>query len=229
MHRLYDWSSSENFSEILSQKVPTDPTDFFSRPENQIFRDAILARMFAEKSGAAAIKMIEDKYSSVDFQIELRGSVLNIQSTEAGLPGRRIAQEYKQLKAAGYPIREDPEEKIQERRAAIPGALQTAVRKKCAINYSDAQNICLLIYLNLGTYDLDREEIEQELIQYTEEARQHFRSVWVLWSSRLYRCWPNPFIQKAWYRPKRFECERVAMYHDFREAFSLLEKPSSRT
>ena len=103
----------------------------------------------------------------------------------------------------GYPPRDDPFEEWEHRRRAIPAALQAAIKKKVGKNYGDAAELCLLIYFNLGTYGYQRHEIEIEVVRLTEPAKDHFRSVWVYWSGRLYRCWPNPSIRtEGWFRPK---------------------------
>jgi len=200
---LYQWTPTKNFRAILTRVLrPIDSAEFFCRTENQELRDASLAGMFGDYCHARQLRLVQT--DSIDFEVELRnGKCLKLQSIEADRDGRQRGKEYRDWKLSGYPQRDDPFEEWEHRRRTIPAALETAVKKKIAKNYGDAEQLGLLIYLNLGTYGYQRHEIEIEMVRLTEPARDHFRSVWVYWSGRLYRCWPNPSIRtEGWFRPK---------------------------
>jgi hypothetical protein len=160
------------------------------------FRDAYYAKICASIMGVRHLRLSPKDEKSADFELQLRnGEILPFQATVADSDDRKIGHEYQVWRNEGYPPRADPAEDWWERRLEIAPALLRAVAKKApkpSRRYSP--DMRLLIFLNLGTYDDWREEIELELATCAAPAALWFRSVWVLWSGRLYRCAPNPFL-----------------------------------
>jgi hypothetical protein len=169
----------------------------------QWLKDGIIADWFATKTNASLVRLIPE--CRPDFEVRYRnGLSLKFEATIADLPNREMGREAQDRDNSGQTIHDDPAADWVLRRQAIPDALERACNKKVDIPYDG--DTCLLIYLNLGTYDCWQSEIECDLIAHTANARSHFRSVWVLWSGRLYRVWPQPFLGNgAVFRPGRHE------------------------
>ena len=199
MHR--DWffrtQSRSSFCQKFEElRWKTDAADFICDSRNQWMRDAFFASKFAVATHATRVQLLES--SSADFRVEWTGRHrLDLQATVADLPERKIGQELRDRKIVGYPDRWDPGSEWQRRRLALPTALRSATMRKVERNYSDAQKIGLFIYCNLGTYGSWKCEIEEDLVRNTAAARGIFHSVWALWSGRIYRCWPNPFLGRV--------------------------------
>jgi hypothetical protein len=160
------------------------------------FRDVYCAKKCASLMGVRRLRLSPQDEKSADFEVQLRnGEVLPFQTTVADSEGRKIGLEYQDWRDEGYPPSHDSGEDWWRRRLEIAPALLRAVAKKApkpSRRYSP--DMRLLIYLNLGTYDSWREEIELEIATCAAPAALWFRSVWVLWSGRLYRCAPNSFL-----------------------------------
>lgn len=185
--QLSRWMPAKRFqAEVRVLLNGCDSADFY-RPQNQWLRDAYLASTFSEHVHPRLVRLVDESLSRPDFEVQLRnGRSLLIEATEADLPGRRRHDEYRDAKAKGYPLRHDPGEKWKERRDAIPSAVAAAVQRKIWKVYPP--DTSLLIYVNLGTYGLWRDEIEKEIRENASLAQAKFKSVWAIWSGRLYRC-----------------------------------------
>ena len=175
---------ADNLRRVL--ELYSAPDDFWS-PGRVWLRDAHSAAHFAKKTCARNVGLIAAERP--DFEVEYRnGIVLRFETTLADRPNRKYREECNSAPR----IRSVPESELFARRNEIPNALWRAAVKKSRKHYEP--NVHLLIYLNLGTHDFWRREIESELIEHTRPAREYFRSIWVLWSGRLYRTWPEPFL-----------------------------------
>lgn len=164
--------------------------DFWS-PQSQWLRDAYHAERFAALTSARAVRLFEG--SAPDFEVRYNGGLtLAVESTLADLPDRKIAEERRVWADAGRPLQADPVEDWKSRRNAVSSALAASISKKEKKYDEGAYSIgtILLIYLNLGTYDQWREEIERDIASTAALCNRKFRSIWVLWSGRLYRAWP---------------------------------------
>lgn len=185
------WHEIGAFAGALEEhRASVGSAEYFNNPRHQWLRDAWIAHTFARHTGAARLRLAGNG-DWPDFCVELDdGRRISCEATEADLPDRRRGNEYKVWQQNGYKPRHDPEADWRKRRDAIPVALDRAVVAKLAKGYPRGV-AALVIYLNLGTYDEWREEIEPEIVAHTERALTCFSSVWVLWSARLYKCWPG--------------------------------------
>lgn len=179
----------ERLDSILEANI--SPYDFHA-PGMQWLKDAIIARQFAELTSAAGVGLIAEKRP--DFEVQYRnGKILRFEATRADIAGRRMAKEHKEQWHSGVTVQSLPEDILEVRRRAIPGALEAAARRKARKSTLYSAETNLLIDLNLPTHGYDDEVIGGELIEFTQHARQLFNSIWVLWSGRLFRTWPEPF------------------------------------
>jgi len=195
--RLHDWLSPRTFSSELNRllKRHNCGNEYY-----QWHRDGSHASTFAQHACATAVRLLRQGqdgcgYSVPDFEVKLRNKqVMRVEATWADFEGRKLVEESRSWKAGE--IRYDGGlETLSTRRLEIPKALTRVVGNKIAKTY--APGTSLFIDLNLGTHDHWRTEIEQDILEYTQPAADRFRSVWVYWSNRLYRCHPNPSVGHA--------------------------------
>ena len=214
--QFFELQSTGLFRQRLERVLDTHVSPYsFWAPGTGWLRDAIAAKWFAEKTAAKLVGLIPG--AQPDFEVQYRnGTRLQFEATLADMPARKMARDERIAWDKNETVRTDTGRDWSTRRKAIPEALETASKRKAhkaerGLYPSDTN---LLIYLNLGTYDRWRDEIELELVEHTKLARPHFRSIWVLWSSRLYRTWPDPFLGSATtFRPPRHELGKAVNFH----------------
>jgi hypothetical protein len=213
--QLYGLQSLSSFRQQLAQELDDriSPYDFWA-PGTEWLKDAICAKWFAEKTAAKKVGLIAA--DQPDFEVQYHtGLRLRFEATHAGMPGRKMALEEKLQWNSGQSLRMDAENNWRARREAVPAALEAASKRKLenALKGLYGPGTNLLIYLNLGTFDYWRDEIERELVEHTKLVRPHFNAVWVLWSSRLYRTWPEPFLgSPGAFRPRRHELGKAVNF-----------------
>ncbi|MEQ8823001.1 MAG: hypothetical protein RIC14_01360 [Filomicrobium sp.] len=192
------WQATSVFKrEVIQVEKSMTEVEYFSRQAKWL-REAHLASIFAQKTGAKRVRLAANDVKREDFEVLLRnGNAMQVQAAEAIQPGRKRKEEYLRLAELGSWAERDPVENWLERRRALPAIIREIAKNKTAKGYS--RSISLLIYVNLGpTYGYWNDEIEVDLIECTAPARGQFRTVWALWNDRLYRCWPTPFLGLRW-------------------------------
>jgi len=153
----------------------------FNKSGTTFILEAWIAGHFANVVGATTVRLIDDQWP--DFELRLNENLIRFETTEADVPGRKRGDEYRQSPQ----MMEDPVEDWIARAEAVPGALKTAVRKKKAKLYSKHEN--LLIYLNIGEYGIRHREIIAAFPDATKDARDIFKSVWILWKQQAFEVW----------------------------------------
>ena len=149
-------------------------------------REANLAAAIARASRAQRVRITDDAKGGADSEIVLRdGTLVRFQHVEADYDGRRRGDEYKAWARNGFPLRIDRSEEMERKRAEFPSAIRRVVDnkvgKKNAGKYDET--ISLLVHVNLGSYTLDQEALELELLESTHPASNHFKSVWAWWAA----------------------------------------------
>jgi hypothetical protein len=182
------WLTTAEFSEKYDAIAGTiDSADFFCSSRIQWLRDAWAAAQYAQLSGAVKVRLISDEWP--DFEVQhSNGELERVEFTEADVPNRKRAEEYRNDKMRGYPVEADPYQDWVARRKKIPDALRAAVEKKARKLYGGAKRVSLLIYLNIGTYGEWHDEIIGEIHTFTAKAHDIFAAVFVLWNGELIRC-----------------------------------------
>jgi hypothetical protein len=184
---LTDWQTPKALGRVLDgMRTSYASNRIFNDPKlNKRYRELWAGLAFCRATSSRKIRWTKDDAKNSDFEVTQRdGIILPLQFVEADLPGRRRGDEYRRNAGKYNRIAPDPFTAWQTRRSAIPIALAETIKKKAAKNYPP--NVGLLIFLNLETYGEWYEEIEREMA--------NFRSVWVIWSGRLYRAMPNPSV-----------------------------------
>lgn len=192
---LYEWRSAKTFARVLAGVRSTySAMDLFTVPAlNRSHRELWAVREVCRKASARKAQMTREDGKSSDFDVMLRdGTRLRLQFVEADVPGRRRGDEYRMLAGMPNRVEADPYSEWVARRSTIPEALENCIRSKATKGYP--ADVSLLIYLNIGTYGEWSTEIEREMIAAARKFGSGFRSVWVIWSGKLYRAWPNPSL-----------------------------------
>jgi hypothetical protein len=220
---LEQWQARGNFARIVSaENAKCDSVQIWGARQKWL-REANLANSVANAARAKRVRLARDIDGDADSEVELRdGTFIRFQHVEADIEGRRRGDEYKEWAKRGFIRRIDPGEDAARKRAEFPSAIRRVVLKKVEKKRAGKydETISLLVYVNLGIYSLDREELELELLECTRPAAHQFRSVWAWWSGRLYRCWPSPFIGSLdSFRPSPCWPSRVDGYRIFRSVF----------
>jgi hypothetical protein len=191
-----NWQSLKSFEDKYNQFVRErrePPRDVWATDSSHAFREGFAAIRCARNIGARSLRINPEDAKEPDIDIKLRsGGVISFQETIADLEGRQMAKEHRDWAAAGRAPRPDPVKDWWARRQEVGPAITRAIDLKSAKKYPPQTR--LLIYLNLGTYETWRDEIEADIVRFSAPGLQWFASVWVLWEGRLYRAAPNPFL-----------------------------------
>jgi hypothetical protein len=115
-----------------------------------------------------------------DGQVEIGPRTVNIEITIALTEGRRMGDEYK---PSSMKLRLDPVENWIERAEEIPAALEKAIEKKVAKNYSS--DLRLLVYLNINDGGIRQLETEQAIARVKQRHAHSFGGLFVIWKDKL--------------------------------------------
>ena len=179
---MSQWRSPREMNEYVDELMAAAGSKaLFNKPGTTFILEAWIAGHFANVVGATTVRLIDDQWP--DLEVRLNDNLIRFEAIEADVPGRKRGDEYRQPPK----MVEDPVEDWIARAEAVPGALQTAVRKKQAKLYSKHEN--LLIYLNIGEYGIRHREIISAFPDATKDARDIFKSVWILWKEQAFEVW----------------------------------------
>lgn len=176
-------------------------------------REAWTAGRFAQVRGADTVRLWPGDRPDCELVFQGRQELFEI--VEADQPGRQRSAEYRELirrAERGEPdmVEDDPVENWITRAASGPQMLQEAATKKARKGYDPS--VGLLIYLNLGEYDIRRQEIEASMQRCTASAKDAFDDVWVLWKGIPYPVWRRgeAVPMDAWPKRRDDEEDRLA-------------------
>jgi hypothetical protein len=182
---LQHWLSPQEFrrrSENYRDAVPSGR--LFKVPGHQFLFEAWTACQFIGLITCDAVRLFNVRWP--DFQTRNGKIVRGYEVAEVLEPGRRRGDENWDDKWGEY----DSEKDWYRRAALTPQALRDAVAKKVAKHYPPNE-AALLIYLNIHEWDVRQKEIEADLHDATELAKDTFTDVWVLWKHKLYHLWKD--------------------------------------
>ena len=189
------WHPRNSFQTTLDQILAgVDSADYFNQPGMQWLQDAFIAGEFSRHVDASEIMLPTDDWP--DFKVkQSNGHVLRCEATEAMEDGRKRGAEYADWKRKGYPLRHTWQEELDTGKAITPRVLQSAITRKVKKGYSLGA-AALVVYLNVSSSFRD-DEVTAQFANLTKPAWGPFNSVWVLWGSKLYSCWPEPAATNA--------------------------------
>ena len=189
---MTQWRTPGEMNEYVDELMNSAGSKtLFNKAGTTFILEAWIAGHFAEVVGANTVRLIDDQWP--DLEVELDDQLIRFEAIEADLPDRRRGDEYKLAPQTS----EDPVEDWIARAEAVPGALQTAVRKKQAKHYGKHEN--LLIYLNISEYGIRHNEIIAAFPDATRDAREIFKSVWILWGEQAFEVWRNGELSERVY------------------------------
>jgi hypothetical protein len=180
---LSHWQSPDEFVttvEALDKRVLS--SELFNMPQLQFICDASVLGSFVRLRQPTSVRLVAPPEEWPDGQVRLsNGELVNVEITEADIEGRRRGEEYK----VGAPIRADGSVYNWARNAAaVPDALERAIKRKIGRNYKPAP--ALLVYLNLNEYGIWQAETEASLKAVKERYRASFGDLFILWKEKLY-------------------------------------------
>ena len=180
---LSRWASPADFSDAVERwKALTDAAQAFRSPKLQFLLEAWVLSKFAQLRPVDKVRLSDPREEWPDGYVERHGICFRAEVVSMDLPGRRIGDEYKDCDLAVW--RPDPVENWIARADAIPAALETGLAKKASKRY--ASSFILVAYLNLGTYGMGQQEIEQEIAIAKARHAPMFEQIWVLWDGKLF-------------------------------------------
>jgi hypothetical protein len=164
---------------------------FFRQGGVEFLRDAWLAAEFGRHRQCSLVRLVAERDQWPDFETRGGGADECVECAEAGVPGRRRGDEYREAEeriANGQPnFEHDPIEDWIARAGQVPAALTAVIATKIGKHY--AGRASLLVYLNIGEFGIRQAEIEAAMPLAIAPALPHFQRVWILWKARLYGPW----------------------------------------
>lgn len=191
-NQLSNWQAPQDFICVADElRAKLGDVQFHTDPvASNLGRNAWVATRLACVSLADAVRLGRDQWP--DYEARIGQTIQQYEITEADMPGRRRGDEYKSLaarSAEGPILKPDPVENWIARAEQAPIALRLAAKAKAKKGYPRSAR--LVIYLNIGEYDIRHNEIEAAMPDSTVSAREAFSQVWVLWKQRLYLVWSH--------------------------------------
>ena len=180
------WRSAGGFRSAVKAKLDEVDSDNFFSNDGRSLREAwVGAELSKYLPQISAMRLGRDQWP--DCEAIVGGKLLPIEVTEALMPNRARRREYQSAQSSHSVLHVDQSE-FDSRRREIPIRLRAVCAKKASKCYPT--NGALVVYLNIGTHDWWREEIEKQISECTQIACDRFVFVWVIWSGRLYQPWP---------------------------------------
>jgi hypothetical protein len=176
---LSKWHTPDEFCtavDALTQRVP--PREKFNNPAMGFLLEAWALGCFARLRAVNRVRLAGRKSQFPDGYVEIGGSVSEVEIAEASEPGRRRGLEYQF--DGEILIEDDPAEDWDRRLDALPGALETTLRKKVAKRYQPPP--ILLLYLNISAYGHRDREMLSAIRQIKTKYAAHFAGLHILWA-----------------------------------------------
>lgn len=153
--------------------------EFFNVPALGFLRDAWTLSKFGALAKAEEVRLSLESFP--DGHASVAGQVLDIEITEAIMPGRRRGQEFL---PDGPQMEEDPGHEWDRRIDALPGVLQYAIQRKAAKAYGNSPT--LLVYLNITAYRYREKECLEAISRLIAQHGANFAGLYVIWQGELY-------------------------------------------
>lgn len=183
---LERWQSPKEFVCLLEETTDQiDSPQYFNDSRAQFALDAWVAARVAMVTEADEVRLCPDEWP--DYEERTQGEVAQYEITEADRPGRKRGAEYKGLSSEtdASDLRHVSDEEWENRTATALAALQDRAKNKATKCYP--RTASLVIHLNVG--GVQRDKLEAEMGLATACAKDHFKSILVLWRDGLYRPW----------------------------------------
>ena len=178
------WRAPADFqSAVTALHRRTTPKVIFNNPRQKFLLDAWTLAKFAMRHTAVdQVKLAAPDDRWPDGYVSAAGAIKNVEVTIADMSGRKMGAEYKIDTDTRF--EPDPVENWVARADAIPEALESAITKKIAKQYSS--RAWLVVYLNLGEYGIRQQQTELVIAQTKLRHACSFEGLFVLWNGKLY-------------------------------------------
>ncbi|KAA0124288.1 hypothetical protein CIW48_08145 [Methylobacterium sp. P1-11] len=180
--RLSEWLTTAEFQAIVQQaSEQVGPHTIFRTPAWSFWRDAWIIGRFADLIGADRAQLTSQIEQYPDGRVRTATGILEVEATEALMPGRKRANEY----APDAPdILHDPQEEWDRRLDTLPSVLDRVICKKVGNRYGLRPT--LVVYLNIGAYGSYRDaETRTSVANVKERYASSFTSLHVLRGDEL--------------------------------------------
>jgi hypothetical protein len=179
---LSRWQSPDDFTakvDALDEKIKS--SELFNIPQLGFFRDAWVLASFARHKPARKVRLAGPREEWPDGQVELLGKILNVEITEADVPGRRRGDEYKTegvLQSDGTVL------DWASRSRLIPELLKQAIERKARRKYAPLPT--LIVDLNVNEFGIRQAESELAVLAAKEHHSASFDGLYILRKDKLY-------------------------------------------
>lgn len=179
---LSAWYTPEDFYaavDALGDKFTSHQK--FNDPALGFLRDAWTLSRFAKLKGVDRVRLSKRGEQFPDGYVDVAGVVSDVEIAEALEPERRRGLEYQPN--AVMLVEDDPVEDWDLRLDALPGALETTIKKKVEKRYQPPP--ILVVYLNIGAYGHRDSEMRTAIYAIKSKYLASFTDLHVLWQGKL--------------------------------------------
>jgi len=152
----------------------------FTKPNINFLFDALVLAEFVKLRLVLQVRLAGVREEWPDGFIGNPKAFENVEITEIMERGRRRGDEYRRT----ILDRETRPDDWRARAVKIPAALEVGIMKKVQKNYGVKP--ILLVYLNIGDYDLMQKEMKDAIAELKAKYSESFREIWVIWQGVLY-------------------------------------------
>ena len=181
-----------NEVEKENEKIPNEA--FFNDPGHQKDTEKWCASVFglgySQYCKKCVVKVNDSKRDmSPDFFLKVNSQVFEFEITEVQKEGRKRGKYFKDLKNNPYLTEEyRPEYCRQE----SPRLIYEAIKSKALKCYENSGNLNILVYVNLDTENLYRNETARK----SEEFSSTFASIWIITNLQICSIFSNDVLGK---------------------------------
>jgi hypothetical protein len=152
----------------------------FKEPQREFLLDAWTLAEFVRYKSVDQIRLAGPSEQWPDGYVKIGRMIANVEATIALMPGRKM---WKEHQVDNGTWSHDPIENWIKRADAIPGALEEAITRKIAKQYSS--RTWLVIYMNINEWGIRQAEIERAIAEIKQRYANSFDQLFVLWKDKL--------------------------------------------
>jgi len=186
------WAPRDFFAAVRALQDQLPAAEQLTRPEFRPLLEAYAAGLstaIRAETEHLTLRLQDDRFP--DFDVRIGNTILPFELVEAGRPGHRRDEEYREearRTAAGLPPRKEIFDPAGEETQAI-SAIKEAVARKAA--KFDTPPPHLLVYVNFWIFDTPPLS-DRAFGELVAPWYERFAEIWLLWGLNAIRCWPDP-------------------------------------
>lgn len=171
------------YNTVLRDRETISNSDFMNDPKYKILKEGWCAATFGlgyEQYTEEKCYVILNSSEFPDFTLVINGDRYDFENIMVMERDRKIGEEYRKAEYAKKRgevfIRKVPDEQITANEQELPKRVRDAILCKQKRYGASAQNVNLVIYLNIFAFDISLETVRR----YCVDLSQSFESVWLL-------------------------------------------------